>query len=237
MRNKIKDQKAKEIIETKDKFDNKKYENQEIIDKAEEAANSILEEKISNKYRDHFFPLMINKLGLKTGVEIGVDLGLFSKHILDKTTIEKYYCVDLWMDDFGSDYKPGYYDKDGNNRFNKAYELLKPFGDRVVMMKMSSVEASTKFVDNSLDYCYIDGDHSLQGVFLDIYHWLPKVKIGGIIGFHDFKNGPKSGIKDAWGEQLDYAVKTVAEYYCQRYGHKLNVLGGRILNGWFVKNR
>jgi hypothetical protein len=49
----MKDQKAKEIIETKDKFDNKKYENQELINKTEDIANSILKEKISNKYRDY----------------------------------------------------------------------------------------------------------------------------------------------------------------------------------------
>lgn len=237
MKGKIKLAKAKEAEESRAKFENKKYENQELIDRIEGIANSILKETTCNKYRDHFFPLMINKLDLKAGVEIGVDLGLFSKHILEKTKIEKYYCVDLWMDDFGSDFKPGYYDKDGSKRFNQAYELLKPYGDRVVMMRMASVEASKKTEDNSLDFCYIDGDHSLFGVALDLLMWVPKVKVGGIIGLHDFKDGPKSGIKDFWGEQLDYKVKTAAEEYCLRFGHKLNVLGGRILNGWFVKNR
>lgn len=247
MREKIKSQKLQEMTETKSKFENKKYKNQELINKVEDVANLILKETTSNKYRDHFFPLMIDKLDLKIGVEIGVDNGSFSKHILEKSKIEKYYCVDTWQDNFGSDFKPGYYDKDGDKRFNIARETLKPFlgnyekpeedSGRAIMLRMKSVEASIRFLDNSIDYCYIDGDHSLEGVFTDIYNWMPKMKVGGILGFHDFKNGPKSGINDHWGEQLDYAVKNVVEYYCLRYGHKLNVVGGRILNAWFVKNR
>jgi hypothetical protein len=243
----LKDTKKQEAEETHSLFQNRKYDNPEIIERVEGIANEILKETTSNKYRDHFFHLMIEKLGLKNGVEIGVDLGLFAQHILTKTKIEKYYCVDLWMDNFGSDYKPGYYDKDGNNRFNKAKEALGPFlgnieipledSGRAAMLKMSSEKASKLIQDDTLDFCYIDGDHSLEGVFKDIYCWMPKIKIGGIVGFHDFKDGPKSGITNFWGEQLDYKVKTVAEYYCLRYGHKLNVIGGRILNGWFVKNR
>lgn len=244
---KIKLQKIQEAEESRKKFENKKYENQELIDRIEGIANSILKETTSNKYRDHFFPLMISKLNLKTGVEIGVDLGLFSKHILEKTKIEKYYCVDTWQDDFGSNFKPGYYNKDGNVRFNKASETLKLYlgsfenplaqNGRAVMLRMTGEEASKKLENNSLDFCYIDGDHSLFGIAIDLLLWTPKIKIGGIVGWHDHKDGPKSGIKDFWGEQLDYRVKMATEEYCYRFGHKLNVIGGRILNGYFIKNR
>ena len=216
-----------------------KYENKELIDKTDDIAQQILNKSWRNKHRDHFFPQLINDLNLKTGVEIGVDKGEFSVQILEKSNIEKYYCVDNWMDDFGSNHKKGYYDKDGNVRYNEAKANLQKYIDvnRAIMLRMTSVEAAKKFEDNSLDYVYIDGDHSLEGITFDIYSWMPKLRIGGVCGMHDYKDGPRSGINGYFGKQLDYKVKTVVDYYCERYGHKLNPVGGRIMSCWFVKNR
>ena len=231
---KVKSKEYRKVIKS-----NLKYENKELIDKTDDLAEQLLTEQGKNKHRDNFFPLMIEKMGLKIGAEIGVDKAGFSNHILSKTKIETYYCIDTWQDDFGSDCKPEYFDKDGNKRFNEALNALnalKSYGSRVVMMRMTGMEASTKIPNESLDFIYIDGDHSLEGIYTDIKAWLPKLKIGGLIGGHDYKDGPKSGINDNFGRQLDYKVKTVVDYYCQRYGHKLNIVGGRILSWWFIKN-
>jgi hypothetical protein len=43
-------------------------------------------------------------------------------------------------------------------------------------------------------------------------------------------------MKDYFGEQLPYRVKTVVDNFCQQYGFKLKSVGGRILSFWFVKN-
>jgi hypothetical protein len=211
------------------------YVNKDLIDNADKISEKITKAKHANHHRDSFFPLMINELNLKIGAEIGVDKAGFSNHILSKTKIEKYYCIDTWQDDFGSNYRPGYFDKDGNKRFSEAYEVLKPYGSRVVMMQMTGNEASTK-VNDTLDFVYIDGDHSLFGIYDDLHAWVPKVRIGGMVAGHDFKDGPKSGINDYFGKQLDYRIKTVTEDYCRKYGYKLNVVGGRILSWWFIKN-
>ncbi len=211
------------------------YANKELVDNTDRIAEEITQEKHKNHHRDTFFPMMINKLDLKIGAEIGVDKAGFSNHILSKTKIDKYYCIDTWQDDFGSNYRPGYFDKDGNKRFNDAYEILKPYGNRVVMMQMTSGEACSK-VNDQLDFVYIDGDHSLFGIYDDLHYWTPKVRIGGIVSGHDFKDGPKSGINDYFGKQLDYRIKTVTEDFCRKYGYKLNIVGGRILSWWFVKN-
>jgi hypothetical protein len=215
-----------------------KYTNQELVESADAVAKNITDGKRSNHHRDKFFPEIIDRLNLKIGVEIGVDKAGFSNHILDKTKIERYYCVDTWQDDFGSDYRPDYFAKDGNVRYNEAREVLQPYIDeeRVAMLRMTGMHASTLFPAKSIDFCYIDGDHSLEGIYTDIKAWLPKVKIGGIIAGHDYKDGPKSGISDFWGKQLDFCVKTVVDYYANRYGHKLNVVGGRIKSWWFIKN-
>jgi hypothetical protein len=61
------------------------------------------------------------------------------------------------------------------------------------------------------------------------------VRTGGVIAGHDYKDGPKSGMKDYWGNHLDYKIETVVDYYGARYGYKVNSVGGRILSWWFVK--
>ena len=215
------------------------YENQEMIDNADKIAGDIQKVKKSNSYRDHFFPLMIDKLGLKIGAEIGVDKGEFSKHIMDRSDIKKYYSIDTWQDGFGSNYRPDYYDKEGDVRYKEAQDTLMPYikNDRLTMIRKTGLAASKYFGTESIDFCYIDGDHSLGGVYNDIMAWTPKVKIGGIIGGHDYKDGPRSGITDFFGKQLDYKIQTVVQYYGQRYGYKINVVGGRILSWWFIKNR
>jgi predicted O-methyltransferase YrrM len=43
-----------------------------------------------------------------------------------------------------------------------------------------------KFEDNSIDFIYIDGDHSYNAVKQDLEMYLPKLKDNGIIGGHDY---------------------------------------------------
>lgn len=231
---KFKEKEAREIVKS-----NLNYENKKTIDKVDNIAGLFIKENGKNKHRDHFFPFMIDTLGYKIGAEIGVDKGEFSNHILNKSHIEKYYCIDTWQDDFGSDCKPGFYDKDGNKRYEAALAVLKDSvqSERVIMMRMPSLDAADRIEDNYLDYVYIDGDHSLEGIVFDLYKWTYKVKIGGMIAGHDYKDGPRSGINNYFGKQLDYKVKTAVDYFCDRYGYKLNITGGRILSWWFIRNR
>lgn len=47
---------------------------------------------------------------------------------------------------------------------------------------------ANKLGDNLLDFIFIDGDHSYEGVKQDYYNYLPFVRKGGLIAFHDIKN-------------------------------------------------
>jgi hypothetical protein len=58
--------------------------------------------------------------------------------------------------------------------------------DKVELIKKSSLEAAKDIKDNSLDFVYIDADHSYKSVTEDIGAWLPKVKKGGIVSGHDY---------------------------------------------------
>lgn len=52
-------------------------------------------------------------------------------------------------------------------------------------IKDFSVAASTKFEDNSLDFVYVDGDHTYDAVLNDVKAYVPKIRVGGYIGGHD----------------------------------------------------
>lgn len=218
-----------------------KYENEELVDHVDHVAMEILEVKRHMHHRDHFFPALIDKLELQVGAEIGVDKGGFSAHLLGKSQLKTLYCIDTWQDDFGSDHKPGYYDAKGDNRYNEAIANLKEFGDRAIPMRGIGVDMANQFAHEhpgeQIDFCYIDGDHTYEGVYADIRAWLPKLRIGGIIAGHDYKDGPKSGITGFNGVQLPFGVKTVVDGVCTRYGYQLRAVGGRILSWFFVKNK
>jgi len=219
-------------------FSSKNYINQEMIDKIDVLSNEILSGKNHMYIREKFFGAMIDKMGYETGVEIGVDVGEFSQKLLTTSSLKKLYGVDFWPDDFGSDYREGFFDKSGEGRYQKCQETLKDFiaNGRCELVRATSLNAANAFKDGTFDFVYIDGDHSLEVLF-DIYAWLSKVKVGGILSGHDWKNGPKSGITDYFGNQLDYEIQRCTEYFARRYGYALRVVGGIVKSWYFVKNR
>jgi len=129
------------------------------------------------------FTDVINERGYKDLVEIGVFQGKFSRYLLLHTNDTHLSCVDPWAE--------GYMHKSGNqipgeNVYQFACRRLKGFGDRVDMLRMPSLEGAKTFEDSSLDFVFIDGDHSYQAVIDDILAWWPKVRPGGVLAGHDY---------------------------------------------------
>jgi len=62
------------------------------------------------------------------------------------------------------------------------------FPGRARIMAMESAAAAQLVPDHSLDLVFIDADHSFEGVSIDIAAWLPKLRAGGWIGGHDYRN-------------------------------------------------
>jgi hypothetical protein len=53
---------------------------------------------------------------------------------------------------------------------------------------MSSEKASALYANGYFDFVYLDADHTYKGAAKDIELWYPKVRSGGILSGHDYKN-------------------------------------------------
>ena len=55
---------------------------------------------------------------------------------------------------------------------------------------------------DSLDFVFIDGDHSTEAVTADIEAWLPKLKPDGVLAGHDAaRESVRSGVRSRLGKK------------------------------------
>lgn len=91
-------------------------------------------------------------------------------------------------------------------------KMLKKYNQNVFVRNYDSHDESsvswTKEIlgENKLDYLFIDGDHSYDGVKEDFYKYSPFVKDGGIISFHDIQPHGK-------GSQVDIFWREIKQLY------------------------
>ena len=146
------------------------------------------------KHRKQFAHL-INHLGYKTAVEVGIFEGNFSILLLENTALEKLYCVDSWLQKY---MRPRV---DAKKIQATSLNRLQAHKDRVEILNMDSLEAAKQIEDESIDFIYIDADHRYEPVKADLNAWWPKVKTGGCLAGHDYKNiYPKKRVKEAVDE-------------------------------------
>ena len=141
------------------------------------------------------------------GVEIGVLNGSTAKKILETLPLVTHIMVDPWeVPDSNSSYaksgdenslKP---QKDHDEAYERVVAISSRHPDNSIIHRMYSSEAVELYDDKSLDYVFIDGDHSYEGVRNDIEIWIDKVKPGGWIGGHDYDHPRLPGVKMAVDE-------------------------------------
>lgn len=152
------------------------------------------------------------------GAEVGVFRGGLSRLLL-KNGVAHLYMVDNWLP---ADAQPGQYKATGDycaglradeaaSNESLARKVALDSGGRAIVLKAASVEAAECVDDASLDFVFLDADHSYEGVRDDIAAWLPKVKPGGWIGGHDIDNPEPpfdfSGVRRAVDEAFSGGVE------------------------------
>ncbi len=158
-------------------------------------------------------PGFFKELGFKKGVEIGVSWG---ENIVDYCKAGlKIYGIDPWDADTDEDKFrkiisiDGKYGSTIEGVFQLAEERIAKYPN-CMLMKMTSLEALEYFPDRSLDFVYIDGNHSFGHVAMDLMKWNRKVRKGGIIAGHDYSStNPTTKRKyRAIGNIIDAFAKT-----------------------------
>lgn len=149
------------------------------------------------------------------GVEVGVWRGDTGKRLLAAREHITHVMIDPWKQPA----KNSRYYKSSDNTalsdqstFDDCYEYTKSetaqYGPRAIIIRKKSKFAVKQFENKTLDYVFIDGEHTYQAVKEDIELWLPKVKRGGFIGGHDYKNLPRfPGVHEAVDEIFGNSVE------------------------------
>ncbi len=146
------------------------------------------------------------ELGIETFCEVGVYKGAFAQRLLsDCPTIQAYYMIDPWenLDDWN---KPA---NRSSAEFSTIYETaMAATADHAAVRKVlrgKTKDQARNIPDASLDAVYIDGDHTLRGITIDLKEMLPKVRPGGVICGDDFS-------KTIWQHGTDYDPTMVFPY-------------------------
>lgn len=119
------------------------------------------------------------------GCEVGVSYGFNLVYFLDNLpNIKKVYAVDPYMP--YDDGPGGYVTQEVIDRVKQCMLVnTEPHKQKVNFINKMSKDAVSDIPDNSLDYIFIDGDHSYEAVASDMELYYSKVKSGGIFAGHD----------------------------------------------------
>lgn len=133
-----------------------------------------------------------NPLGV--AAEIGVAGGHFTKQILTTwPTCSRLYAIDCWGPFDGNHLTVD----DQEQRFRQVTKDFSHHSNVTIVREFSHVAAAS-MLDESIDFIYLDADHSHAAVLLDLQTWLPKLKKRGIMAGHDYYDG--CGAKSAVDE-------------------------------------
>ena len=127
--------------------------------------------------------------GFRVGAELGVSGGRFTSFLCGRIPEMKMIAVDLWEEQLKRDVEGA--ESYSEHNLPAKYEYLKEqwekfFPERVQIMRMRTTDAAKQVEDGSLDFVFIDADHTYEGCKSDIEAWEPKVRKGGIISGHDY---------------------------------------------------
>jgi hypothetical protein len=134
-----------------------------------------------------FWASFAQEMGVETMAEVGVYRGEFAARVLDGAPgLRRYYMVDPWrhLDDWN---KPANHDDDRfAELYRQAMARTDAHAEKRVVLAGTTLEVVDEVADGELDLVYIDGDHTLRGITVDLARWYPKVKMGGFLGGDDF---------------------------------------------------
>jgi len=119
-------------------------------------------------------------LFVEVGSWKGQSSSFMAVEIINSKKSIDFFCVDTWEGSEEHD------ENQTENLFEKFLKNIEPVSHYIKPLRMTSLQASKLFKDQSIDFCFIDAAHDYENVKKDILAWLPKIKTNGTIGGHDY---------------------------------------------------
>jgi hypothetical protein len=153
--------------------------------------------------------------------ELGVYRGDFAAFVLQRCTgVVRYYMIDPWrhLDSWN---KPANHDDSVLMEFFQETKARTDFAAaKRVILRGKTTEVIDQIDDGELDFAYIDADHTLKGIAIDLIRVYPKVRPGGFLGGDDFT-------RSVWEHKTSFEPTLVfpfAVYFAEAVGATIYAL-------------
>ncbi|MCB1076642.1 MAG: class I SAM-dependent methyltransferase [Verrucomicrobiae bacterium] len=153
---------------------------------------TVLQETLSrciaaSEARNAFWSAFLRETGVASVAEVGVWKGQFAEQLLKECpAIERYVMIDPWrhLENWEKPYNVT--DVAFESVFDEAMGRTEFAAGKREVLRQTTREAAGELAEGSLDFVYVDGDHTLRGITIDLVSMFSKVKPGGFLGGDDF---------------------------------------------------
>lgn len=167
----------------------------------------------------------VNENGWTIGVELGVFDGRTFLHLLQNCRDLTLYGVDVWgrftpqgATTSGERCFCPYCSETRASRKSRSIDQMERAvkgavvaidPDRGKLLTLATSDAVRMFADGTLDFVFVDADHSTEGVARDIREWAPKLKPWGWLIGHDYN---MKSVRDAVAMTILGEVETYDDH-------------------------
>ena len=152
----------------------------------------------SAKSRLEMWAALIDLAQIEKMAEVGVWKGEFARHVLTTCkSVEAYFMIDPWrkLPDWN---KPANVDDQAfDSIYREAMDATDFARQKRKVLRGRTLDVIDQIAEESLDFVYIDGDHTLRGITIDLLNVWGKVRLGGCVGGDDL-------FANIWSHSLEY---------------------------------
>ena len=148
-------------------------------------------------------------------VELGTRFGESTISLNSNSIIKRLVTIDPYLryEDYKGD---GGWNTATDETYERTKRLLSSFSN-IEMVRAMSSDAVDIFEDNSIDFIFVDGNHTYQYILEDLELYYPKVKSGGTLCGDDYFM--EAG---AYGKKM---VQEAVNEFAEKYSLELHTQG------------